>query len=159
MIFEYYQPYLDISLKIKKDILHNIYQILEQHSPNEFGGIFLGKVDTKNSAAEITQVLIPEKYEQTETSFKRYSDDLNNKIEDIFKKDTSIKFLGEWHSHPFNSPIPSETDYLAMLKLSEQESISLKTPILLIVSFNKNMSFSPRFYIMYKNKFYPYESL
>lgn len=157
MTYKFYQPHLKIKLKISAELLTKTYEIVYEHYPKEFGGIFLGKIDTKNSCATITDILIPDTYDNSESEFKRYSKGLNKMIEKAHNNSNgAILYLGEWHSHPLNTPIPSKTDYDAMVNLSTHPTINLKTPILLIISYSPSKVFSPRFYIMHEEKFYSY---
>lgn len=156
MTYNYYQPHLNIHLQIDKELLQKTFDVVYKYFPKEFGGIFLGKVT--DQTAEITNILTPTKFDNSETEFKRYSEDLNDKIADAYKESNgNIIFLGEWHSHPLNAPVPSSTDYEAMNKLATHPNISLKTPILLIISYTKAKVFSPRFYIFFNEKLYPYQ--
>lgn len=156
MTYNYYQPHLNIHLKIEKRLLQKTFDAVYKYFPKEFGGIFLGEVTEKT--AEVTTILTPTKFDNSETKFKRYSEDLNDKIAEAYEKNNGrIIFLGEWHSHPLNAPVPSSTDYEAMYKLSTHPNISLKTPILLIISYTETKVFSPRFYILFNEKLYPYQ--
>lgn len=160
MTYNFHQPHLNISLIIKRKLLQKTFEQVYSHYPNEFGGIFLGKINSLSSTAEITDILVPTKYDNSKSGFKRYSESLNKKIAQKYNESNkSIHYLGEWHSHPLNSPIPSNKDYSAMVNLSSTTTIALKTPVLLIISYTIQQVFSPRFYIMYNKKFYNYEQL
>lgn len=157
MTYIFYQPHLKVELKISAELLTKTFEIVWQHFPEEFGGIFLGSIDTENSCATISDIVTPDTYDISKSSFKRYSKSLNKIIEKAYSKsDGEIIYLGEWHSHPLHLPLPSKTDHDSMVNLSNQRTIKLKTPILLIISYNACEVFSPRFYIMHEKRFYSY---
>ncbi len=47
-----------------------------------------------------------------------------------------FNYLGEWHSHPSFSPIPSQTDHQTMLELVEDPGVGAQFAALLIVKLN-----------------------
>lgn len=156
MTYKYHQPHNDVWLEIEQELIQQCYLEVYEYFPKEFGGIFLGEVN--DNYAKITKIITPGKFENSKSYFKRYSKELNSHIANIHSdSDGNIIYLGEWHSHPLNSPIPSQKDLDAMIEISLSSRVSIQTPILLIISYTETGVFTPRFYLTYNKKLFPYE--
>ena len=103
--------------------------------PNETGGILIGIYDENLSLATIHSATGPmEDSEHGATTFKRGVKGINEKITFAQKNtSTNLHYVGEWHSHPNNSPTPSGTDIKQMQVFAKNKQLGIKSPLLLIV--------------------------
>lgn len=144
-----------LQIHLPETILMEIHKCISRFYPNECGGIFVGKIDNE-SFAVIEKMMLPKKFRSSPVYFLRVTEFLNRWLNRVFKQsDGQMIYLGEWHSHPNGSPIPSSKDTDAMEEISKNENIRIKTPLLLIVGYN-GKKFDERFYIYQENKLTPY---
>lgn len=47
-------------------------------------------------------------------------------------------FVGEWHTHPFASPVPSGCDRATLQQIAQEEAIGCASPLLLILGHGMN---------------------
>lgn len=102
-------------------------------SRRETGGIILGRYSVDLKRAEISRVLGPASDSSSgRTWFIRGIRGLNQLLRMLWmlRKDY---YLGEWHSHPNASPIPSSIDIAQLKVIARSESYSCPEPILIIV--------------------------
>ena len=111
-------------LKISKDYL-----------PNETGGTLIGHYSNDNLVAFIDKVIGVRKGGKfTEKFFFRPSDFVDNQLAKIYKKSKGKKYyLGEWHTHPYSSTIPSALDIKTMKSISMSKKVATKNPLLIIL--------------------------
>lgn len=65
-------------------------------------------------------------------------------------------YVGEWHTHPDNLPIPSSTDINAINSIANHKDVSITNPVMLIIGYNAT-KIELGFYVQFKNKLYRYE--
>ena len=124
-------------LLVDNHLLDIIQQHLKEHYPKEFGGIFVGSESPEG--AIISQILVPDRYRNGKTVFVREPKDLNERLKLIHKETKGrIVYLGEWHSHPNASPVPSATDRKAMIDISNDEKVNNSSPVLMIAGLYSN---------------------
>lgn len=153
-----YRSYVNkdgLRVLLPDDVFDQIQRKVAKYYPSECGGIFVGRI-TKDGAACIEQMVMPEKFKSNPIWFLRVADFLNKFLLQIFKSNNGeVIYLGEWHSHPNAAPIPSVTDFQSMLRISSNCNVRIETPILLIVGYN-GREYNEIFYLLYKNKLIPY---
>lgn len=135
-----------------------IYEVLlvkaAQYYPKECGGIFVGRV--QDNVAIIEMYKMPRRFFSSTILFRRVAKWLNTWLADIFtKQNGELIYLGEWHTHPDSSPIPSATDITALLRIAQNEDIRTQNPLLLIIGFNP-LANVERFYTYYNNQIIVY---
>lgn len=146
----------NLKIIIKQSLITKIGKISIQHFPNEFGGFLIGRYSTDLKSVEIEDFILPKKYKGTPTLFQRSTDN----IEHLFKKEFEINkryYVGEWHSHPNGSTMYSQTDLNAMIETANCSTVTIKNPILLIISINNKKINDFTFYCYSEKKLHKYE--
>lgn len=91
--------------------------------PNETGGVLVGTVDSRRRVITIVDALRPPRDSiSTETMFTRGVEDVNRQVHAVAGRTGGmVRYVGEWHTHPRDSPaMPSATD-VGQLVLLRQE--------------------------------------
>jgi integrative and conjugative element protein (TIGR02256 family) len=147
---------LGLTLEIEDNLLSNIIDIGVQHFPNEFGGFLIGNYSYDQTHLSITNTILPNKFKGTPYLFERDTIGIENKLKQFYAEEPKKFYLGEWHTHPNNLPIPSGTDINAINSIANHKEVSIKNPIMLIIGYNKT-KVELGFYVQFKNKLYRYE--
>jgi len=146
---------LNSSIHLPISVLEKIKKITRQHYPNEFGGVFVGYKSKKNFI--ISDILIPDEYQNGRTIFIRDPGTLNQRLKDLHSSTGGkIEYLGEWHSHPDGPTDPSETDFKAMMDISIDELINIDTPLLMIAEVGESLC-NHDMYVFHEKRFKKYE--
>jgi integrative and conjugative element protein (TIGR02256 family) len=116
-------------------LLHKLISFARNSYPQETGGTLVGHYSDDHTKAHVTEVLEAKKgARRSLRSFFRPSDKEDNQLKQIYKKTRGkIHYLGEWHSHPKASPLPSYRDETTMKQLVRDLKVAADTPLLLIV--------------------------
>ena len=147
-----------LTLEISDLLLKEIIDVGIQHCPNEFGGFLIGFYSEDSKQLNITDIILPKKYKATPYLFERDTIGVNERLRRFFKGEPKKYYVGEWHTHPQNPPIPSSFDYNAMVAISNHKNVAIKNPLLLIVGY-QNKLVELGFYVMFKNKLCRYEKI
>jgi len=105
-----------------------------RHAPNETGGILIGRssrdvVDVlAASDAGLNAVSRPTRFERDGAYCQRYLEEVATKT------GTGIDYVGEWHSHPGSSAIPSVRDTTSFEEIAIDTDYLTTTPLLIIVA-------------------------
>lgn len=146
----------NLELIIRDDLLKKIGDLAIEQYPNEFGGFLIGQYTNNFKTVEITEIILPLKYKGSPISFLRLTNDIKDVFSDAFNNSRQY-YVGEWHSHPNGSTKYSQTDLNAMIEIVDCDTVSIKNPILLILSVN-NKSMNKFTFYYYNNKnLVPYE--
>ncbi|MGE5458574.1 MAG: Mov34/MPN/PAD-1 family protein, partial [Methanococcaceae archaeon] len=89
-------------------------------------------------------------------NFSRGIKGLKKQLRELYKKNPSQYYIGEWHSHPDNAPVPSCTDLKAFQEIVAHEKVLIENPILLLLGVDKR-SCDYVFYVYYNQVFLNYE--
>jgi integrative and conjugative element protein (TIGR02256 family) len=148
----------EIGLVINVDdtLLSSIIDIGVKHYPNEFGGFLIGHYSTNQIQLNITDTILPNKYKATPYLFEIETIGIEDKLENYYSENPQKYYVGEWHTHPNNLPIPSNTDINAINAIANHKEVSIKNPVMLIIGYNKT-KIELGFYVQFKNKLYRYE--
>lgn len=147
---------LGLTLEIDDNLLSSLIDIGKKHYPNEFGGFLIGNYSETQTHLRITDTILPNKFKGTPYLFERDTIGIDDKLKQFYNEEPKKYYLGEWHTHPDNLPIPSKTDINAINSIANHASVSIKNPIMLIIGYNK-IKFELGFYVQFKNKLYRYE--
>jgi len=154
----YFQNELEHTLFVPKNLITKIESNLIKQYPNEFGGVFIGIRSKMFHNMIIQDIIFPERYKNGSTEFIRYPKSVNNKLEFFYKESNgTTDYIGEFHSHPNGSLTPSQTDLNAMSDISNNSSINIQYPLLMIGQISKHEMSKLAFYIYNKNKLSIYE--
>ncbi len=148
---------IGLIINIEDALLSNIIDIGIQHYPNEFGGFLIGYYSNSQTQLNITDTILPNKYKATPYLFERDTMGIEDKLKNFYNQNPQKYYVGEWHTHPNNLPIPSNTDINAINSITNYKDVSIKNPVMLIIGNNKT-KIELGFYVQFKNKVYKYES-
>nr|WP_314494240.1 Mov34/MPN/PAD-1 family protein [uncultured Chryseobacterium sp.] len=148
----------NLSISISNELLEKMYLAVKSHYPNEFGGLLIGYYNNDNENLMISDIILPNIFKSTPVFFERQTEDLHEKLDEFYKNDPSMFYVGEWHSHPNGGTQPSQRDIKAMIQIHENSKVAIEKPILGIMSFNnKSDNYKIQFHLITKNNIYTYE--
>jgi integrative and conjugative element protein (TIGR02256 family) len=147
---------LGLTLEIEDDLLCYLIDIGTKHYPNEFGGFLIGNYAEEQTHLRITDTILPYKFKGTPYLFERDTIGIDDKLKQFYDEEPKKYYLGEWHTHPNNLPIPSSTDVNAINSIANHPEVSIKNPVMLIIGYDKT-KVELGFYVQFKNKIYRYE--
>jgi len=127
-----------------------------KHSPNEFGGLLIGRYIENSKTCLIVSTILPKKYKSSRYGFERGKSGLKKKLHEYYHYEPRLFYVGEWHTHNNHSIEPSSIDKIAMQKLEESSNLSIFSPLLLIIGLNR-ANYLVGFYIQHQKKLYKYE--
>ena len=104
----------------------------------------------------VTDYILPKKYKSSNTGFERSVEGIECLFEVLFNE-LGLYYVGEWHSHPNESAVYSETDLKAMINSVSCATVQVTNPILLILSINRNEIIDNKFYYYEDCRLSPYE--
>ncbi|WP_273400036.1 Mov34/MPN/PAD-1 family protein [Traorella massiliensis] len=101
-----------LKLIINQEVIDEINKYRQIDGSNESGGILLGKKELNNDTYVISNVTVPSIYDRSsKTSFIRNKNCTQQQINEMWETSNGIvNYMGEWHTHSVNEPIPSITD-------------------------------------------------
>lgn len=147
---------IGLVINIEDDLLSNIIDIGVLHYPNEFGGFLIGYYSFSQTQLNLTDTILPNKYKSTPYLFERDAVGIEDKLRNYFSENPQKYYVGEWHTHPDNLPIPSSTDINAINSIANHKDVSITNPVMLIIGYNET-KIELGFYVQFKNKLYRYE--
>lgn len=147
---------LELYAYIEDDLVDRLCQYGIDHYPAEYGGLLMGYYSGDCKEVYVKETVLPKKYTSSKYFFERGIMGLKDALMRLFKQQPSLIYIGEWHTHPDNPPIPSITDLLAMKQIIAHEKVNISNPILLIVGISNN-KFELGFYVQFKNKIFKFE--
>lgn len=147
---------LDVSINVNETLIEKLIKIGEQYFPKEYGGFLVGYYNETFKIVYITDYVLPMKYENTSTSFKRDPSGLEELFEELYNKTPSQYYIGEWHTHPNGMSKASSLDRTALNKIAEDKSTPIENPIMLIIGYQRN-KITLSFYVSVNKKLYEYE--
>lgn len=147
---------IGLSIEAEDELLNSLVEKGKSHYPNEFGGFLVGYYADDNKHLRISNTILPKSFKASKHSFERSTKGIEKKIVNYFNETPKKFYVGEWHTHPDNIPIPSTTDISAINAIINNKKACLANPVLLIISYSKSkVDFG--FYVWFENKFYRYE--
>lgn len=131
-----------IQIKVPEDITERLIEALRKAGIKEIGGILMGEHESDNTF--IVRKITVQRYGGTFSSFVRVGRFVILSLRRFFK-DTGYdyaryNYLGEWHSHPSFSTIPSIKDCDSMWDLVEDNDIGARFAVLMILKLNESRS-------------------
>jgi integrative and conjugative element protein (TIGR02256 family) len=147
---------IGLSIEAGDELLDTLVEIGKSHYPNEFGGFLIGYYSDGNRHLHITDTILPKNFKISKYSFERSTKGIVKKLGTYYKETPKKFYVGEWHTHPDNSPIPSLTDISAINAIINNQNTCLANPVLLIIGYFKTkVDFG--FYVWFENKLHRYE--
>ena len=120
---------------ISKSCLLKMTEMAQTHYPNEVGTSLVGCYSDDGFKASVLELapLSPDS-KGSRTSFHRGVVGLRNFFRKLRKKFSGRRYyVGEWHSHPNATPIPSNTDNQNQLEIAEDMKTECPECILIII--------------------------
>lgn len=131
----------ELKLNISEEFLNQFNQMEQFPGQVEAGGILLGKYDLQSHTYYISGITTPNKNDSAGFSFfirsKKTAQKVINKA--WTKSKGVVNYLGEWHTHCCQHPIPSSTDLKFIEQLVEDKVCPYKHLFMIIVGQNKNL--------------------
>lgn len=154
---KFYQSELNLSLTVESSVLESIEQFSRIHYPNEFGGILMGSYLNSYIDLVVSDIILPNQYNNSPTKFEPDHRELNLKIKEYYQQfGNKVIYVGDWHSHPNGSSHFSQTDFNSIREVAKSKSVNIKNPILLIAAYSDD-HFDPVFYVYSKDNLYKFE--
>ncbi|WP_286766684.1 MULTISPECIES: Mov34/MPN/PAD-1 family protein [Sphingobacterium] len=145
-----------LRISIEQSLIDMLVLYGRNQYPKEFGGVLVGYYSDDKRTVNIIDSILPIDFKSTKTSFERGVEGLKEAFEEYYRQDPSLVYIGEWHTHPDNSPIPSVTDISAINTIINSKHTFITNPVLLIIGYSKS-SVTFGFYVWFENKLFRYE--
>jgi len=145
-----------LRISIEQSLIDTLVLYGRNQYPKEFGGVLVGYYSDDKRMVNIIDSILPIDFKSTKTTFERGVEGLKEALEEYYKQNPSLVYIGEWHTHPDNSPIPSATDISAMNTIINSKHTFITNPVLLIIGYSKS-SVTFGFYVWFENKLFRYE--
>ncbi len=146
---------IGLSIEANEELLKSLVEEGKRHYPNEFGGFLIGYYSDDNKHLHITDTILPQNFKASKYSFERSTKGIERKLRNYYKENPQKIYVGEWHTHPDNSPVPSSIDLSAMNDIINNQGANIN-PVLLIIGYSKTqVDFG--FYVLFGDKLYKYE--
>lgn len=145
-----------LSIEADDKLLNSLVEKGKSHYPNEFGGFLVGYYADDNKHLHITDTILPKSFKTSKYNFERSTKGIEKKLATYYKETPRKFYIGEWHTHPDNSPVPSLTDISAINAIINNKNACLANPVLLIIG-NTKTKVDFGFYVWFENKLYRYE--
>lgn len=131
----------ELKLNISEEILKQFNRMEQFPGQVEAGGILLGKYDLLSHTYYISGITTPNKNDRAGSSFFiRNKKSAQKEINKAWKKSNGIvNYLGEWHTHCCQHPLPSLTDLNFIKQIAEDEVSPYGHFFMIIVGLNKNI--------------------
>lgn len=147
---------IKLSINIADSLLVKLTETGKKHYPNEFGGFLVGNYSDDLKQLNVTDIILPTKFKASKYQFERDTTGIDEILKTYYEQIPKTYYVGEWHTHPDNLPIPSITDINAINEILKHQDTSIQNPILLIIGYTEqNVEYG--FYVPFKNKLYKYE--
>jgi integrative and conjugative element protein (TIGR02256 family) len=147
---------MGLNIEVKQELLDELYNVGMHHYPKEFGGLLVGYYADDYKTCFIETTILPKKYKSSRYSFERGKEGLKKKLTEYYSNDPKLFYVGEWHTHPDSSTVPSGTDYKAMSEIAESDDVLIQNPILLILGIT-NDNYTYDFFIHHNKNLKQYD--
>jgi [CysO sulfur-carrier protein]-S-L-cysteine hydrolase len=147
---------IGLSISIDEKLINELIDTGKKYYPKEFGGFLIGNYSDDFKQLNITDTILPMKYRATKYLFQRDALGVDELLKFFYKENPKKYYVGEWHTHPDNLPIPSSTDINAINTIINHKEVAIQNPVFLIIGYNKT-EIELGFYVTFKNKLYRYE--
>lgn len=124
-------------LKITAVQISKLLEICKCVGDQETGGIVIGFYTDLHNCAVVTDVSnAPQDSSSGSNWFQRGKYGLQEWLNHLWTRKRKQYYLGEWHFHPFSTPIPSQTDVIQMEQIANSDLYQCPEPLLLIIGGN-----------------------
>lgn len=128
----------DLTVEIEPEVIETLRKHEQTGHKSESGGILLGKYCPKGERYVITTVTEPSERDTCgRLWFVRNRDSAQKIINECWTETGGlVNYLGEWHTHPWESPRPSYTDKRLMRTIIKDGSNVWRYLFMIIVGLN-----------------------
>lgn len=147
---------IGLTLSIDDILVSKLILEGRKHYPKEYGGIIVGRYSDDLKTCIVEGTILPQNYRSSRYSFERGKKGLVEKLSELYEQTPRLIYIGEWHTHPNSTPVPSITDKQAMLQIAGDDGVTITTPVLLILGLDK-ISCTIGAYLQFKNQLIQYE--
>ena len=124
-----------MKIHLPTDIQKKLIPALERAGNQEIGGVLMGE-HIAEAEFRIVDLTIQEQFGSV-AFFLRLVTDIVKPLKGFFKRTgynyRKFNYLGEWHSHPSFSPVPSQKDIQSMQEIVTDSDTGANFVVLLIV--------------------------
>lgn len=130
-----------INIEIGEDIIDKVKRYYSLSTKYETGGILLGNINEVGKEIRISEIYELKSGFFSKVFYKRNVKKAQKIINQRWKEtDGLMNYVGEWHTHPDMSAIPSHTDQKSLHKIHMQTEAVLPGTIMLIVGYNSEIN-------------------
>lgn len=119
-------------------VLADLHRIAWDSYPDETGGVLLGhRVPANGLAATVQHVIGPGPAAVHEP--RRFGPDHDwqaAQVAELWTRDESLEYLGDWHTHPGGSTAVSPLDKAALRVIAAAPDANQAAPVMLIVALH-----------------------
>jgi len=124
----------NLLLWIRKSEGTTFVKMANKYSPLENGGVLMGYFTPSKNEAVVTKPVGPgPEAEHSSHGFCPDNRFHTEEIEETFRKDRRIIYIGDWHSHPNGNPNLSPRDKKTLKNISSYPASRLPNPVMLIL--------------------------
>ncbi|NQY87669.1 MAG: Mov34/MPN/PAD-1 family protein [Colwellia sp.] len=128
----------DIQIKLSPTSLATLNKFRQTGLKKEAGGLLFAK-ELESNIVEIEYVTTPTKFDwRSRFGFRPNKREAQNLINENFKR--GLYYVGDWHSHPQISPVPSDQDMETIKDIFCKSTHSLNYVIMLILGTTSDIS-------------------
>jgi integrative and conjugative element protein (TIGR02256 family) len=139
-------------LAVGEGQLEYILTLCQQALPNETGGVLIGFYDQSFQMAEVVRATeAPADSRSGPTWFHRGVEGLQSMLDGLWKRQRHY-YIGEWHFHPFGSPVPSAVDINQLREIANSTRYNCPEPILFIIGGDPQSAWSARAFVFERGK-------
>lgn len=126
-------------LKLSAEILKTLHSYRQDSKEKtEAGGIIIGKITYPDEHYVVEAITEPmESDTRTRFTFFRDAKLHQHAFDNLYKDNEFLSYIGEWHTHPEDYPLPSITDVLNWKKLLREVDLDGDYMIFIIVGIQE----------------------
>ncbi|MBA2714093.1 MAG: Mov34/MPN/PAD-1 family protein [Rubrobacteraceae bacterium] len=120
-------------LKVPSEALSRMLELSRRATPRETGGVLVGYYTEAQDCAVVTEVSrAPPDSRSGKNIFVRGTAGLQRWLNKLWLRERRF-YLGDWHSHPGQTPRPSLTDMAQLEEIAEDKSRKCPEPVALLI--------------------------
>ena len=126
------------TLILPRTILVDLVRDAVMFAPNETGGILMGSSERLSRVEVRTMVGSGPEAIHERTTFEPDQRWQESEIERLWRRDPTLEYLGDWHSHPGGGASPSRRDRAVLDLIASSPAARCPRPIMLIIAVAAN---------------------
>ena len=147
---------IGLTLSLSETVVSKLILVGRKHYPKEYGGILVGRYSDDSKACIVEDTILPQNHKSSRYAFERGKEGLAKKLSELYDQTPRLIYIGEWHTHPDSTPVPSTTDKQAMLQIANDDGVAITSPVLLILGLSQ-ASYTMGIYLQFQNRLIKYE--